>query len=156
MSLSRTLLTSTLLTAAAGSAVVAAVVVAPAAGAADAGRPLFASLSGANEVPAGSGDPDGTGTAAVTINSGTGMICFDLALKNIGTPVAGHIHEAPAGKNGPVVVGFFGGQVPAADSGCVTVDRTLAKEIRQSPADYYVNVHTAEFPRGAVRGQLSK
>ena len=41
-------------------------------------------------------------------------------------------------------------------SGCVDVGRALAKEILKNPADYYVNVHNAEFPGGALRGQLSK
>ncbi len=40
--------------------------------------------------------------------------------------------------------------------GCVKVDRALALEILKRPADYYVNVHNAEFPGGAVRGQLAK
>jgi hypothetical protein len=38
----------------------------------------------------------------------------------------------------------------------VEVDRAEAKEILKNPADYYVNVHNAEFPLGALRGQLSK
>ena len=38
--------------------------------------------------------------------------------------------------------------------GCLPVDRSFAKQLLQSPQDYYVNVHNAEFPGGAVRGQL--
>ena len=41
-------------------------------------------------------------------------------------------------------------------AGCVSVDRSLVKEIRQSPDEFYVNVHTADFPAGALRGQLSR
>jgi hypothetical protein len=41
-------------------------------------------------------------------------------------------------------------------SGCVEADRGLIKDIRKNPAGYYVNVHTTEFPGGAIRDQLSK
>jgi len=57
--------------------------------------------------------------------------------------------EAP----GPVVVPLDA-PTDGSSSGCATVDRALAKDIRQNPEDYYVNVHNAEFPAGAIRGQL--
>ena len=118
----------------------------------DAGRPLTAHLAGTNEVP--SGDPDGSGHARVTLNQGRSRICFDIEVEDIGTVVNAHIHAAPAGVNGPVVVPFN----PAVNGlkNCVTADPDLIKDIRQNPANYYVNVHTSEFPGGAVRGQLSK
>lgn len=124
------------------------------------GRPLKAVLSGANEVNAagvfGVGDPDGTGSARVTVNPGRGQVCYDITVANIDAPTRGHIHEAPAGRNGPVRVEFFEANQPAALSGCVAVTRALALEILRTPANYYVNVHNAAFPAGAVRGQLSK
>ena len=43
-----------------------------------------------------------------------------------------------------------------SSSGCVEAGRTLAKDILKNPADYYVNVHNAEFPGAALRGQLSR
>jgi hypothetical protein len=36
------------------------------------------------------------------------------------------------------------------------VSRQLIKELRKSPDQFYVNVHNADFPPGALRGQLSK
>lgn len=120
------------------------------------GRPLDATLLGTNEVPpASTGDPNGSGFAHLTLNQGQGEICFDISVQNISTITLAHIHAAPAGVNGPVVVNFN----PAANglSNCVyNIDPDLIKAIRQNPENYYVNVHTTEFPGGAVRGQLSK
>jgi len=68
---------------------------------------------------------------------------------------AAHIHEAPAGAPGPVVV-TLAPPTSGESSGCVSADRELIVEILRDPAAYYVNVHNAEFPAGAVRGQLSR
>lgn len=118
------------------------------------GRPLFATLTGAAEAP-GPGDPDGSGSAVVTLNQGQGMVCFDIAVADIDQISNAHIHEAPVGVPGPVVVGFD--PVNNGLNNCVSgVDPDLIKDIRQNPQDYYVNVHTTVFPAGAIRGQLSK
>jgi hypothetical protein len=123
--------------------------------AADGGRKFTTELTGAAEVP-GPGDPDGSGTASITLNHGQGEVCFELTVSDIAVATAAHIHVGPAGVAGPVVVGLA---PPASGSasGCVSdVDRDLIKNIIQHPEEYYVNVHNAEFPAGAVRGQLSK
>ena len=122
---------------------------------ADLGRTLNVSMSGANERPAGAGDPDGTGTATLRFRATAGQLCFRLRVQNIALPSVGaHIHRAPADANGPIVVPF---QAPAANGvsgGCVTVDAALLNDILANPAGFYVNVHTTERPAGAVRGQL--
>ncbi len=118
------------------------------------GRPLSASLDGASEVPV-LGDPDGSGSAQVTLNQGQRQVCFDIDVTAIGTPLAAHIHDAPVGVASGVVVNFD--VANNGLSGCVdSVDKDLIKAIRQNPVDFYVNVHNADFPGGAVRGQLSK
>jgi hypothetical protein len=116
------------------------------------GRPLATTLTGAAEVP-GPGDPDGTGTATLTVNPGLGQICYELTVSGIAPATAAHIHVGPVGIAGPVVVPLE----PPTDgsvSACAEVDRKLALAILMGPSDYYVNVHNAEFPAGAVRGQL--
>jgi len=119
------------------------------------GRPLNTTLSGANEAP-GPGDPDGTGRARITLNQGQGTVCWSIHVENVTLPAtAAHIHVAPAGDPGPVVVTLGAPDVNGDSVGCATgVDPALIKAIRQSPSEYYVNVHTSDFPAGAVRGQL--
>jgi CHRD domain len=124
------------------------------------GRPLSTPMSGAEEVP-GPGDENATGQADLRLNQGKGRVCFELSWENIdGTVFAAHIHEETAGNAGPIVVGLFTGSFAGTDdaSGCVEgVDRSLIKDIRQHPEEYYVNVHsTPGFDAGAVRGQLEK
>ena len=108
-------------------------------------------LSGANEVPA-PGDPDGSGRATVRIK-GT-QVCFTLKVDKVDALVAAHIHEGAAGVAGPVVVDLFAGAVKK--KGCVRTTPEIAAEIRKNPREYYVNVHNAAFPGGALRGQLQK
>jgi CHRD domain len=123
------------------------------------GRPLSTSLTGANEAP-GPGDPNATGVADLRLNQGQERVCFDVSWADVdGVVSAGHIHVAPVGDPGPIVVPLFEGSFAGTDatSGCVEdVDRGLIKAIRKHPSAYYVNVHSTDFPDGAIRGQLSK
>jgi hypothetical protein len=133
----------------AGSAPAGAVAAAP-------GAPVFlaADLRGRNEVPAA--DPDGR--AAVVVRIQGNQVAFALAWRGIAPPTAAHIHVGAAGVNGAVRVGFFAGALPAtvsAVTGSVTVaDQAVLDAIVADPAGFYANIHTAEFPGGAVRGQL--
>lgn len=132
----------------------AAILALPATAAAG-GRPFLVSLLGVNEVSGG--DPDGSGTAWLTLNQGQSEICYSISVEDIMLPATGaHIHEAPAGVDGGVVVALTPPDADGWSSGCVTVSQELIKEIRQSPEDYYVNVHNSEYPGGALRGQLSR
>jgi hypothetical protein len=118
------------------------------------GRPFATTLTGAAEVP-GPGDPDGSGTASIRLNHGQGEVCFELAVSGIVAATAAHIHVGLAAVAGPVVVGLIP-PTSGTSSGCVAADADLIKAIIQSPQEYYVNVHNAEYPAGALRGQLSK
>jgi hypothetical protein len=142
----------------AASAVVLAL--APVATAGNGGRPLSTTMTGAEEAP-GPGDADATGSVSLRLNQGQQRICFDIDWANVdGTVIAGHIHIAPAGVPGPIVVPLFSGSFAgtAEVSDCLHgIDRGLIKAIRQDPSAYYVNVHsTPGFEAGAIRGQLSK
>jgi hypothetical protein len=124
----------------------------------DGGRPFSTTLTGAEEAP-GPGDADATGQADITLNQGLNEVCFSISWADIdGEVFAGHIHVAPAGSPGPIVVPLFSGSFSGTDSvsGCVeNVDPDLVKAIRHDPSAYYVNVHSRpDFPGGAARGQL--
>ena len=128
------------------------------------GRTLVTQLTGPVEVPPG--DPDGTGTASITVNPGLSQVCWEIAVQNITLPAAAaHIHNAPAGQNGGVKVdtGLKADSAIALTSGgttidksSITVDAALAQDIVDNPANYYVNVHSTVHSGGVVRGQLVK
>jgi CHRD domain len=118
------------------------------------GRPFSTTLTGAAEVP-GPGDPDGSGTASLRLNAGQEEICYELTVSGIAPATAAHIHVGNATTAGPVVVGLSP-PTSGSSSGCATADPELIKAIMQNPESYYVNVHNAEYPAGALRGQLSK
>lgn len=113
------------------------------------GRPLYAVLTGAAEIP-GPGDTDGAGTARITINPGKDQVCWTLTWNMIAAPTAAHIHVGDATSAGAPVVPLD----PIA-SGCASADDAVTSAILANPAGYYVNIHNADFPGGAVRGQLS-
>jgi hypothetical protein len=119
------------------------------------GRPFSTTLLGANEVPPA--EPTATGTAQLWLNPGQGTVCFELTAEGLSGPaIAAHIHSAPAGVNGPVVVPLVP-PTTGSSSGCVTdVARDLIEAIISDPSAYYVNVHDTVYPGGAIRGQLSR
>ncbi|RZU50036.1 CHRD domain-containing protein [Krasilnikovia cinnamomea] len=125
-------------------------------------RPQYfaATLNGRNEVPVPGGpavgDYDGQATGLVRVQGN--RVTFAFRWKKIGAPTLGHIHQGKAGVNGDVKVPLFTSAMPAtvnAAAGVTTVsDSAIADAIRRRPAEFYLNLHTAEFPGGAVRGQL--
>jgi CHRD domain len=131
--------------------------------------PLVALMDGPSDLTATTptGDVDGKGSAAFTFSitdpavPATGaQVCWDLSYTNLtGTPIAAHIHRGTAGNAGPIVVPAANASFPnlAVNSatGCQTMDPTLATEILTTPSNFYINVHTTDFPTGAIRGQLA-
>lgn len=120
-----------------------------------------AKLSGDEEVPAVPTDGAGTAVAAFD-EAGTTFTVEGTYSDLSGAPAAGHIHEAPRGENGPVIVpltlvpdetdpttGTFSAEVPVGDGEGQLSAATLAAN------GYYLNLHTAENPNGEIRGQLT-
>lgn len=121
---------------------------------------LTADLTGAQEVPVPGkpavGAPNGKARAVVEVKGD--RVTFGLTWQGISAPTLGHIHQGAAGVNGDVKVGLFGTAMPdtvTAAAGQVTLtDPALAQNLRTNPDGFYLNLHTKEFPGGAVRGQL--
>src|SRR3954447_24205486 len=78
-------------------------------------------LSGKSETP--KGDPNGKGTAKLTLEPSKGKVCFTLNWSGIDKPTASHIHQGKKGAAGPVVTPIFGGA--AKHSGCVPAPKSL-------------------------------
>lgn len=115
------------------------------------GNNFHATLTGASEVPPA--DPDGTGMARIAINDSTNQVCTDLEVRNINAVTAAHIHEGRAGVNGPPVITLDAPDDEDSDD-CDTVSDALVDALRRNPSAFYVNVHTADYPNGAIRGQI--
>jgi hypothetical protein len=112
---------------------------------------LSARLSGKNEVP--KTPLTGHGIVNLTLDAKKRSVCWTFeGITGIGKPLVAHIHKAPVGKSGPVVVPL-GGAFKA--KGCTTASSSkLVEAIESGPNAYYVNVHTAKYPNGVIRGQL--
>lgn len=116
---------------------------------------LFAELHGSNEVPPVTSTV--VGAALVTIDS-TNLLTFELNAPGIVSPTAAHIHNAPAGQNAGVLVGFVPGVASFSDGrakGTIQLAQKDADAIRANPANFYVNIHTTAHGGGEIRGQLS-
>jgi hypothetical protein len=102
------------------------------------------------EQEAAAADPDGHGFFTYTIEGTT--FCWTLSWENIETATAAHVHLAPREVAGPIVIPLAITTSPSA--GCNTISTDLAAAITADPKAYYVNIHNAPFPAGAIRGQL--
>lgn len=113
---------------------------------------LTANLAGANEV--GGGAPDGNGAFRAEVNTESGDFCYTLYGERISAPTMAHVHTGAAGTNGgPIITMDVTGK---GSDMCIAVEPDKLKTIIANPAGFYVNIHTADFPGGAVRGQLAK
>jgi hypothetical protein len=113
---------------------------------------LFAVMTGKKEVPA-KGDSNGRGSFTAIVAGG--QLCFGLTVRDISDPNAAHIHKGGSNKAGPVLITLeHPSSSPGASGACVDVKSNDAAAILKNPSKYYVNVHTGDFPGGAIRGQL--
>jgi len=118
------------------------------------GEGLQADMIGAQEVP-GPGDPDGSGRAEITTVDRTDNLCYTVTVTGIEPATAAHIHRGRRGVAGPPVV-TLDAPADGESRGCLSVPSALVDEMERAPGAFYVNVHNARYPNGAVRGQLRR
>lgn len=113
-----------------------------------------AHLLGSNEVPAG--DPDGMADAEISVSDSFDQVCWEVKnVRGIGDVTAAHIHFGRAGTNGPPVFTLTKSN-EGRWQGCKDGREWTENRLQGNPSDFYVNLHTAEYPNGAIRGQLSQ
>jgi hypothetical protein len=121
---------------------------------------LHAKLSAKNETTGSTSTAKGH-TLIKVRNDATIEFKTQILNRSHETFVAGHIHQAPVGVAGPIVVPLFVAPTAATSdrhirqSGVATPNAgTTGAALCQNPSAYYVNYHTTAFPGGAIRGQL--
>ncbi|WP_128381807.1 CHRD domain-containing protein [Streptomyces cavernae] len=126
------------------------------------GTILAAGLRGANEVPVKGGpavgDKDGAALQFVRVKGD--KVSVAVKWRGTGKPTLLHIHQGAKGVNGGIKIDFtklLGNIKHQSVTGTVKVkDAALLKRLKNDPGSFYANLHTAEFPGGAVRGQFHK
>ena len=115
----------------------------------DAGGMLcfVAKLIGAQEEPANSSTA--SGSAVIVFDPATLGITYQLRHTVVGAS-AGHIHQAPALTNGPVIVPFT--LVGQGTSGSEVLTAGEAADLQAG--NLYTNIHSPTFPGGEIRGQI--
>ncbi|MGW4638715.1 CHRD domain-containing protein [Sphaerisporangium sp. NPDC004334] len=116
-----------------------------------------AGLLGRNEVPEpGKKVNDRDGRAVARFRISGKRIYYIVQWSRTGRPTAFHIHRGKAGVNGPVVINLLSsGDIRGNIArGSAVASSSLLRDIKNHPTKWYANLHTAQFPDGAVRGQL--
>jgi hypothetical protein len=111
-----------------------------------------ATLTGAQEV--GGGDPDGYATAQISVADRADQICYDINdIRNISEVTAIHVHRGAVGVDGPPVWTLNKAN-EGGWKGCTDKAEWMQDAFENRFRSYYVNIHTADYPNGAIRGQL--
>jgi hypothetical protein len=102
------------------------------------------------------GAKNATGVALVRIQGDE--VSFAMSWQGISTPTMSHIHVGAKGVSGAPKVTFFAKQLPGGHNSVIgtvkVTNKTLLQSIRSNPEGFYINIHTKEFPNGALRGQM--
>lgn len=107
-------------------------------------------LDGGQEVPVVT--EIGTGTATVTLDDANGLLSWSITFQNLtGAVTLIHFHgPAPVGVNGGIQVTLTAGPSPIV--GSATIDASQQADLLAGL--WYINIHTAFFPSGEIRGQV--
>lgn len=109
-----------------------------------------ATLSGASE---SSPNPStATGSATGTFNTTTKILSVSTTYSGI-TVTVGHIHKGETGVSGPVEFPFV---ITASPIAFTSEPLTASEEQDLMENKFYVNLHSAAYPAGEIRGQLTK
>ena len=115
---------------------------------------LHATLTAAAVKP-GMGMAGASGSVSIRLATTRDTLCSELQVTGLASPTAAHIHLGADDASGPSVLTLpisTGG----SGGGCQAINRALGRDLGDAPADYYVDVHTADKPKGAIRGQLGR
>jgi hypothetical protein len=116
------------------------------------GTQLAGDLSGAAVAP-GPGDPEGAGKFSLWADDEAQRLCYVLGVANVDDVTAAHIHRGTAGQAGPVAAALDLPR-PLGTEACVASEAELIDEILAAPESFYIQVHSAQHPAGAIRAQL--
>ncbi|PYS72332.1 MAG: hypothetical protein DMF69_07895 [Acidobacteria bacterium] len=117
------------------------------------GRMTTVTLTGINENP-NFGDPDGSGLFKFKVDAQQNRFCYELSASSIATATAAQIHSGGKDAVGPSLINL---QPPTLGMSkeCISVDSDRLADMIKNPTNYYVSIQNAEFPEGAIRGQLA-
>ncbi len=104
---------------------------------------------------AGAGDADGYAVAQLVIQRDVDAICYNIwNVQGVEDPTSAHIHRGKAGENGPVIATLERNR-ERGWNGCIKNSNLVDELTRIAPEELYVQIHTTQFPAGAIRGQLN-
>ncbi len=109
-----------------------------------------------------SGDPDATGTAVLKFYPQRELLCYKIKLSGLQAPTEpgpgvgnAHIHRIA---DGSIAVDLETEFLQAGEfyiaTGCVSVSAAQIADIIEDPSAYYLNIHNAPYPGGALFGTL--
>ncbi len=107
-----------------------------------------ATLTGAQEVPA---TPSTRTGEAILVYDSIAKVFVLSVTHNVPTPTNGHIHKGAIGVSGGVIFPFTSFTSPI---NYVSPKLDASQEADLKAHLYYVNIHTAAYPGGEIRGQL--
>jgi hypothetical protein len=137
--------------AALGAALTIGLVLAAVAAGSSSSNKLGAQLRGTNERPAA--PASNRGRVEITLKPASGKVCWEFFVTQIdGRPTAAHIHKGRQGVSGPVFIPLG---TTFKREGCFAAAKSKINAVAAKPGAFYVNIHNAKHPAGAMRGQLS-